>query len=359
MAFFTKPDRLREPLYAIVPIQNPWRWRSRWVHTERAIKHFVDSGATVILIEAAFNRRELAFENSGLDGTPTNCDLLGSDPKFRNRYIGLRSASELWLKENLINVAVSRLPYDWQQVCWLDSDVHFMRPNWVGECIHKLQHYDFLQMFSHARDLSPEYELLPEGYPHADGASFVHAFHRGTLEAGKAAGARSLESGYTGYPGRVWPGLAWAATRRAWDSVGGLQDYHVWGGGDWVAAHALIGKKKGMVRNDLHPNYQKLAEAWFENCEKYIRHNVGVMSGSIFHHWHGIKEARGYNKKHALLASIGFDPLRHLKRDYQGLHQLNDLSEDAYIQLRDTMREIARERNEDTNDTRIDLMDRE
>src|SRR5438270_636071 len=121
---FRKPDQVLEPLYAIIPVQNPWRWRSRWVHTERAIKHFMDSGAVVILVEAGFNRRELAFANSGLHNTPASCGVLGTDHEFRHQYIGLHTADELWLKENLINVGVSRIPnWNWQQVCWLDSDV--------------------------------------------------------------------------------------------------------------------------------------------------------------------------------------------------------------------------------------------
>src|SRR5215469_11883154 len=163
-------DPVREPLYAIVPVFNPWRHKSRWKHTERCIKHFCDSGAVVTLIECGFNRRELAFADSGLDGTAANCQVTGGTGReFRHHYIGLHSQTELWIKENLINLAVQHLPFDWQQLCWLDSDVHFLRPNWVGECIHKLQHYSFLQMFSHARDASPTYELMPEGYPHADG----------------------------------------------------------------------------------------------------------------------------------------------------------------------------------------------
>ena len=74
------------------------------------------------------------------------------------------------------------------------------------------------------------------------------------------------------------------------------------------------------------------------------------MEGSILHSWHGRKTERGYNAKHALLAKIGFDPPRHLKRDVQGLWQLHDDQSIAYIQLRDTMRKIAKERNEDSID---------
>lgn len=371
MSIIIARDQVREPLYAVVPYFNPWRHKSRVKHTERALKHFHDSGAVIVLVEVAFNRREFVFQESGLDGAPADCGVLGSDPRFRHKYVCLRTTDELWLKENAINVGVQRLPQDWQQVCWLDSDVHFVRPNWTGECVHKLQHYSVVQMFSHARDLGPNYEMLDEDYPHANGMGFVQAWQQGHLRTTltpeieadlKTIGTdlqkltedfRKLQqdlSGRSYYEKRVFPGLAWACTREAWDALGGLIDFAIWGGGDWHMSHALIEKTEGMMRNDLHRNYQKMVNQWYQRCRTEIRRNVGVMEGSILHHWHGRKTERGYNTKHALLSRFGFDPLRHLKRDYQGLWQLHDDRSTAYVQLRDMMRRIAADRNEDSID---------
>jgi hypothetical protein len=44
---------------------------------------------------------------------------------------------------------------------------------------------------------------------------------------------------------------------------------------------------------------------------------------------------------------MGFDPLRHLTRDSQGLWQLHDDRSTTYVKLRDTFRTVAYERNED------------
>lgn len=353
---FRKPDQIHEPLYCIVPVFNPWRWRSRWKHTERALKHFHDAGCVIVVVEAAFNRREFAFADSGLDGTLASCNLLPSGHNFRHKHIALRTKDELWLKENLINIGVSHLPYDWQQVCWLDSDIHFARPNWAGECIHKLQHFGFLQMFSHARDLAPNYEILPEQYPHADGMGFIHAWRNEQLEGKLSVPESSNEYPYP-YPPRVWPGLAWAATRWAWDAVGGLIDVAIWGGGDYHMSWALVERPEKMMRNDLHRNYKKLVNQWYQRCRTNIRQNVGVMEGTVLHHWHGRKTDRGYNSKHALLAKVGFDPMRHLKKDSQQVWQLHDDRSTAYVQLRDLLRRIAHERDEDSTDTRLDLQD--
>ena len=129
-----------------------------------------------------------------------------------------------------------------------------------------------------------------------------------------------------------------------------MLDVAIWGGGDWHMSHALIEKTEGMMRNDLHRNYKKIVTQWYERCRTHIRRNVGSMEGTIFHHWHGRKASRGYNAKHGLLAKFGFDPLRHLKRDSQNLWQLHDDRSTAFVQIRDMMRRIAKERNEDSID---------
>ena len=200
--------------------------------------------------------------------------------------------------------------------------------------------------------------MLPEDYPHANGEGFVYhhdphyadRHHKHTFT--QKPEVLTVDDGYyygAGVP-RVWPGLAWACTREGWDNVGGLIDFAVWGGGDWHMAHALIEKTDEMMRSDLHSNYKAQVNAWLDHCIKDVRRNVGVVKGSIVHHWHGKKTERGYNAKHSLLANIGFDPIHHLKRDYQGLWQLHDDGSEAFIRLRDSMRVIAKERNEDSID---------
>lgn len=352
-------DVVREPLHVVVPLQNAWRWRSRWKHVTRAIKHFMDSGAVITLVEAAFNRREHVFADSGLDGTLATCSLNGGE--FRHRYIPLRSKSEIWLKENLINLGVQSLPWKWEQVAWNDSDILFVRPNWVGEAIHKLQHYKFLQMFSHAQDADPQYRLLPPTfYKDSDshtsyGDGFVHAW-REALNLGKAfipPGAerhrRRRPQAYP-YAGRPWPGLAWACTREAWDEVGGLLDICIWGGGDWTMAHCLIGKRRYGIHAGVHPHYLAIVNAWADLCDRHIRRNIGYMDGTVIHNWHGRKNERGYGLRHQTLADAHFDPTRHLKRDYQGMWQLHDDGSEDYITLRDTIRHSSMHRNEDVTE---------
>jgi hypothetical protein len=220
--------------------------------------------------------------------------------------------------------------------------------------------------------------MMPEEYPSAAGIGFVHHHMRegfpeprdvtssqvtGTITEVRQGATLSVNLQLSGKfppypPPRLFPGLAWACTRKAWDDVGGLIDFAIWGGGDWHMAHALIGGKiEEMMREDLHRNYKNKVMQWYDRCRTHVRQNIGVMEGTVFHAWHGRKADRRYNEKHRILAECGFDPDRHLKRDFQGLWQLHDDGSNAYIKIRDAMRRVAKERDEDSNDTRIDLWD--
>jgi hypothetical protein len=321
------------------------------------------------------------FADCGLDGTPTNCEIVGS--KYKHKYIGLHSASEAWNKETLINIGVQNLPHDWQQVAWIDGDVHFARPGWVGECIQLLQHGTssdraFCQMFSHAVDLGPNYEILPSDYPHAQGVSYVKAWKDGAIKPTitpqiladlQKIGADLnvmmkdfmelqedlIGNYYVQSPTvKCWPGLSWACTRNAWNAVGGLMDFAVWGGSDLAMAKSLCSDRQSIVMPNMHPNYKMLTMEWFDRCEKYIRRNVLVMEGTVLHSFHGRKGQRGYTAKHVLLEKYQFDPLRHIKRDSQGIQDMHDDGTEQVVQMREAFRRIAKERNEDANETGLE-----
>ena len=137
---YIAPDPVRAPLHVVTPVFNAPRFKARWKHLHRFAKHVQDSGAILHLVEATFGEREPAAFDIPINGT----------------YTRVKVKDELWLKENLINLGIQRLPVDWEYVAWPDGDVLFVRPNWVGETIHQLQHYAVVQMFSEAVDVRSE-----------------------------------------------------------------------------------------------------------------------------------------------------------------------------------------------------------
>jgi hypothetical protein len=319
---FSRPDRLHDPLYVITPVFNAVRYRSRWRLYEDFAKRVYESGAILYTVEVAFGDRDFAVTEAG-----------------HPQHVQLRTGHELWLKENSINVAVSRLPSDWKYVAWIDSDVAFARDDWADETRHALQHYQLVQMFSEAIDLNPENEGLGKAM------SFVWCTLNGHPTMVRAPNG-AVYPYFARKPGQIYPhpGYAWAARREAWDALGGLIDISVVaGGGDWHMAHALVGEIEWTLKAPYHPAYKTHMREWQKRCDRYIRRNIGIVPGLVLHHWHGPKTSRRYWSRTGIFTKHQFNPETDIKRDWQGLYQLTD----EKPQLRDDIRAYFRARNED------------
>jgi hypothetical protein len=313
---FIKP--VDAPLYVVTPIVNPSRYQSRYRLYDAFEKYVTDAGAILYTVEAAYGDRPFEVTQ---DANP--------------RHIRLRTRDELWHKENLINLGVGRLPADWKYVAWIDADVQFARPDIVTETIHQLQHFGVVQMFSQATDLGPQHQPLKTFNGFAAQYSQAQANRENDPQA-------SVARGYSHWH----PGFAWAARRDAWDHLGGLIDWAVIGSGDRYMACAMIGEMAGCLSENLQrgcPDYAAWCFEWQDRAERYLRRNVGYVDGLLLHYFHGSKKNRGYQDREQILWKNGFDPMRDIKRDWQGLWQLADQK----YQLRDQLRAYFRSRNED------------
>lgn len=322
---FHRPDTVKEPLYVISPVFNPQRYRTRWKLYMDFCQYVLNSKeAVLITIECAFGTRSEVFTESLSD---------------RHIVIHVVSNQEIWLKENLINIAIGRLPKDAKYVAWVDADITFARPDWVGETIQQLQHYDYVQMFSEAHDLNHQYECL-RSYK-----SFMWCYKNLGIESlyrhKSHKGNKNCNSGQEAY----WhPGFAHACRISLINHVGGLVDWGILGGGDTFMCYALIGEltNRFMPRSLGKTGVEWLTE-WQNRAEKHIKRNVGYMNGSIYHHWHGARKNRAYSDRGQILTRANFDPQKDLKKDFQGVWQINPDN----IVLRDDARKYFSGRNED------------
>jgi hypothetical protein len=187
---------------------------------------------------------------------------------------------ELWHKENLINVGIQHLTRqcpDWRYVAWVDADVKF-EAGALEKTVQALQHWDVVQMWSHAIDFGPDSEII--GKPHL---SFMYA-HWNDIQINNGSS----------YAAGGHPGYAWAARRDALNKLGGLVDFGVLGSADRHMACALVGKVEQSVHGDCHSGYHRALKNWQDRSEFHIRRNAGYVTGSIRHLWHGRKASRGY-----------------------------------------------------------------
>ena len=321
------------PLYVIAPIVNPSRYRSRYSLYRDFEKYITGAGAILHTVEAAYGDRN--FEITA-----------AADP----RHIRLRTCHEMWHKENLINIGVSRLPADWKYVAWIDADVQFARPDVVAETIHQLQHFSVVQMFAQATDLGPRYEPLRsfDGFV-AQWTGQNATAHTGMAHSGMAhPGMAHSGIGHTvkGQYGAWHSGYAWACRRDAWDHLGGLIDFGIVGSADRYMACGLIGDMAPCLGAEIVrdcPAYTEWCLEWQARAEATIKHNIGFVDGLLLHYFHGAKRHRGYTDRPAILWKNQFNPASDLKRDWQGMWQLTDRK----LELRDQLRAYFRSRDED------------
>lgn len=295
-------------LYVVTPITNTQRYKNRYKLYKNFEKMVNDSGAILYTIEAAYGNRP--FEVTTEENT---------------RNIQLRTNDELWQKENLINIAIQRLPSDWEYVAWIDGDISFARSDWVSETIHQLQHYNFVQMFSNAVDLSPDFKIIRN--------------HNGFVYSYKNKMVKKNE--YSNWH----PGFAWATTKNSFNSVGGLIEHAVVGSADKYMALGLIGKINESLNEKLNKNYINKMKKWESLAEENIKRNIGFVDGTILHYWHGDKKNRGYDWRSKILIENNFDPDVDLKKDWQGMFSLVGNK----IKLRDDIIKYFKSRDEDGN----------
>jgi Pyruvate/2-oxoacid:ferredoxin oxidoreductase delta subunit len=256
-----------------------------------------------------------------------------SRPFITDSKIKLRTDHELWFKENLINIAVRHLPKNWEYMAWVDSDVEFQNKDWVRETLDQLQTYKVVQLFSHCLDLGIKHEALQVH------TGIFYAYCNG-----------EIYNPPTKYGNYFHVGYAYAITRQAYDSIGGLLDFPILGSADNHMALAFIGIVDLSLNKNLHSNYKLLCHIFQERCEKNIKRNVGYVHGTILHHFHGNKVDRKYQSRWQILINNKFDPLVDIYKDANGLWQLSDNKP----KLRDDIIRYFRERNEDCNTMPMD-----
>ena len=303
--------------HVVTMISNPVRYDSRYrlyIDFKHRLKR---AGIKLWTAEIAFGTRPFAITQAH-----DNADLQ------------LRTEHELWHKERALNLLINRLTEthpDWEYVAWIDADLEF--PRWEGpkawhlETVHMLQHYHVVQLFQNAIDLGPCGEAL---HTHN---GFAYSYKEGL----------PFKQGYANWH----PGFAWAMTRHAYDSAP-IIDYGALGSGDRHMACGLIGQIQKSINGGCTPEYKQKLALWQEQADRGIRRDIGYVPGTVLHHFHGPKVARGYQDRWKILVDTKFNPDRDLKADAYGLWQLADHGDLRSIEMRDKFRAYFFSRREDS-----------
>ena len=251
----------------------------------------------------------------------------------------LRTDTEFFQKENLINIGVANLTRrfpDWRYMAWIDGDITFFNPTVVTDTLYRLQRHPVVQMWSRACDLGPDGVPMDLKGPDGNQSAIVHSF--GYCYANRA----DQSVAYATY----WhPGYAFAMRRETFEAVGGLYENAILGAADHHMACAFIGEPARGIHGQASEGYKRDALAWCERASIVVKNDLGYVPGLIHHHWHGRKVDRKYVERWSILVEEGYDPVLDLRREPSGLLKLTGRSP----RLRDRCRAYLFQRNDDAN----------
>jgi hypothetical protein len=291
----------------------------------------------------------------------------------------LRTADELWLKENVLNLVVQRFPQSAKYIAYLDGDITMSRYDWALEAVHLLQHYKAVQLMSQFTDLDSHHRpiAITRGFAYSyanhicpsEYQKNIFGFeplinnvapidNHGNQGETKIDNPHIIEVSnnndcdYGIPPCETHPhksfwgatGLGWAFRKETWEEMNGLLDICILGSADWHMAYGMAGLANIYQHEDftVEAPYVSAIKNW-QNHAVALKSDIWYMDNLIIHNWHGPKVNRFYRERARILVENKFDPYKDLKRDWQGLLRLSDLKP----KLRDDIRAYFRARNED------------
>jgi hypothetical protein len=257
---------------------------------------------------------------------------------YDHLHTQLRTDSEFFQKENLINVGIRNALItfpEMEYIAWVDTDVTFFNRTVAIDTMYLLNRHPVVQMWSMANDLDPDgHPLVYKNNGQTQVAMSLAYCHQHHYPVVPANFGFEWHSGY-----------AWAMRRSTWEALGGLYENTIIGAADYHMAWAFIGRPAFGIHGKASAEYIKDAMAWCERAARIIRSDLGCVRGLIHHHWHGRKVDRRYVERWSVIVDHGFSPSRDLWKDGMGLLHLTDRNP----QLRYAIREYMASRNDDAN----------
>lgn len=270
-------------LYVITTITNPINYKRRYdlyfEFEERMSKY---DNVVLYTVELIYFSQDFKVTNEN-----------------NSRHIQIKMNDEcyLWYKENLLNIAIKKLPETWKYVAWIDADIEFTDCSWTNMAIEKLKSFDVIQLFEFCHNLDINKNIISRE-SNKSFASHCHLKDKNIY-------------GHVGY--------AWAMTKEFYMKIGYIYDMSITGNGDLIFAYCL--RQLPCVSGLL----SCLNKTIIEYSKNFIDSKISFIPVTIYHHYHGSNANRQYMSRHLLLTKYNFDPETYLYRDNEGLLMVTNL----------------------------------
>ena len=197
---------------------------------------------------------------------------------------GSRSQNLMWQKEALINRALRDTDPSVKYFVWLDHDIVLSDPDWLSKGMAMIDGGAVsAQLFDHVDFLNLEGEVI-------------------------RTNAGAVSQWITSKQVNGSPGGAWIADRKYLDSIGGLNNNNVVGGGDQAFYFSQIGRLSGYTRQ-YGPVMSDSQRNWTQaTSDARNGRSCGLLRTKAYHLWHGENKDRQYQDRNLILADGEFDP---------------------------------------------------
>lgn len=264
-----------------------------------------------------------------------------SDKIFKHLKFKLKNI--LWIKENLINLAIKNLPDNAEFIAWSDRDIYFLNPLWVEDTIEKLKIYDVVQPWSEIIHLNSCYNL-----------NYISKRKNNITFSNKSI--LSAKINHVNDENKICTatGQIWAINKSFYEKIGKINDIEIIGGADSIIANFCILKDDTYEPILNKKTTIKSKNSWISYKEKFKNIKYSYVDGLIIHYWHGSLQDRKYTKRSDILINLDYDPNEDITYDENGVVQFTEKGKRLESPIKEYF--ISRKESEEKKETTSNSM---
>lgn len=287
-------------IWFVCCVSNPVGYFSRLKLYKDFVKHILeDLNVNLVTCECAFDDNVHVLKDEGCEYETENAKL---------HHIAVRAKSRMWHKENLLNIAISRIPDDVKYVCWCDADIEFLSgKDTVPLMIEALGKDPIIQGYSIALDTGPNGNIIETSQ------SFGKCYSNWMRWDYPTKNEKWFHSGYV-----------WAARMDVIKAINGLYDVSIIGNGDYIMASAFVGKAKDCLTDtrykDCTEEFKDSMLDFEKRVIKFTNGRVGYAPIVIKHGFHGYKVNRSYVLRDKIFCEHKYSP-SFLAKNLDGVYE--------------------------------------
>jgi hypothetical protein len=246
----------------VVPYYNFCQYEARKRNYLRFMEHMQRFNVEMLTVECVFPGQEYQVTK---ESTPGHLQVIAKHP--------------MWLKENLINLGCMLLHLNprLKVYGWFDADIEFENETWVEQSLEVLESKVALQPFQHVNFLGPDDIKSIFDKPMESFSGWYNRMNKVQVPSG------------------IGTGGAWLIRAETYRAIGGLCDWFIVGGGDYYHAHAMI--RRPCSDGILEERAKAAVRARADVIHSIVQNKVGVIPGTLKHHFHGTFENRQYGTR--------------------------------------------------------------